>query len=64
MRQSTRNQVPITTQKILLFAIPEIETQRSLAGLRGRFIESYHSLQSRISSAKQLRQRIMEAAIV
>jgi type I restriction enzyme S subunit len=64
MRQSTRNQVPITTQKILLFAVPEIETQRSLAALRGRFIDSYHSLQSRISNAKRLRQRIMEAAIV
>jgi type I restriction enzyme S subunit len=46
MRQSTRNQVPITTQKRLLFAIPPLETQRSLAAQRARFLESRRALQS------------------
>ena len=64
MRQSTRNQVPITTQKRLLFAVPPIQTQRELAKLRGRFLNGYDYVRTRMVQLVALKQKLLEAAIV
>ncbi|UFM64858.1 restriction endonuclease subunit S [Paracoccus sp. MA] len=64
MRQSTRNQVPITTQKRLLFAIPGRELQAELSSLRDKFVLRLKALQARKASAQALQKKILEAALV
>lgn len=63
MKQSTRNQVPITTQKQLFFAIPPIEVQKELASQRSRFLAArleFHRQSERIS---KIRKALMEATL-
>jgi type I restriction enzyme S subunit len=64
MRQSTRNQVPITTQKKLLFAVPDIKRQNELASLRVHFLDAYNTLTARACASRSLRRRLLETAFV
>ena len=64
MRQSTRNQVPITTQKGLLFAIPPFEAQGSLAAQRSRFLTARLALQEQGGRVLRMQQLLLESAIV
>jgi type I restriction enzyme, S subunit len=64
MRQSTRNQVPITTQKRLLFAVPSIQTQRELAKLRSRFLRLSDKVRDRRNQLAAVKQGLLEALFV
>lgn len=64
MRQSTRNQVPITTQKRLLFAVPDRALQAELSSLRDKFVSRLKALQKRKASAQALQKIILEVALV
>jgi len=61
MRQSTRNQVPITTQKRLLFAVPPLEHQQQLAGLRAQFLLARRAIRSRLGGARELNSVLLRA---
>jgi len=64
MRQSTRNQVPITTQKGLLFAIPPPEAQEMLAAQRTRFLDARLGISSRHTQGTQLRTQLLGQLLV
>lgn len=64
MRQSTRNQVPITTQKKLLFAVPERQKQKELAKLRNHFLDADETLKVRCEVSRTLRHAFVEKEIV
>lgn len=64
MRQSTRNQVPITTQKRLLFAVPPSEIQRSLAAQRTRLLDAKRALQAYSDGYARLRSSLLESLLV
>ena len=64
MRQSTRNQVPITTQKRLLFAIPDRRLQEELSSLRDKFVERLSAIRGRKIGAQELQKKILEVALV
>jgi type I restriction enzyme S subunit len=61
MRQSTRNQVPITTQKRLLFAVPQPERQKALAAQRATFLSARGALRDQIARISQLQKTLLEA---
>ena len=63
MRQSTRNQVPITTQKRLLFAVPPLDQQHQLAAQRNQFLSARRSCQSRVEQSIELKRALMEAVL-
>jgi type I restriction enzyme, S subunit len=60
MRQSTRSQVPITTQKRLLFAIPPRDEQEKLAAQRLSFSQTRGFLTERKQDALRLQKRLLE----
>lgn len=64
MRQSTRNQVPITTQKRLLFAVPNRPRQEELASLRRRFLHAHTAAAARSGRTQAFRRELLEAALV
>jgi type I restriction enzyme S subunit len=64
MRQSTRNQVPITTQKRLLFAVPPMNQQRRLAVLRSRLSSASSSLRERGKDLARLERSLLEQSLV
>jgi type I restriction enzyme, S subunit len=64
MRQSTRNQVPITTQKRLLFAIPPIDEQKSLATQLSRFLNARVDLREHGDRVLHLQKLLLEGSIV
>ena len=66
MRQSTRNQVPITKQRLFHFHIPSIETQKVLAKnwdvMHSELREYSAKLKSKFEVLEELRQSILEQA--
>jgi type I restriction enzyme S subunit len=58
MKQSTRNQVPITQQKKLDFIIPEIEEQEKIVELSSAFIGN-ELLKNKISNNRLIKQQLI-----
>jgi type I restriction enzyme S subunit len=63
MKQSTRSQVPITTQKQLLFAVPPLDQQRYLAGFRSQFFSARRKCQTRLEEARAVKALFLGAAL-
>ena len=58
MKQSTRNQVPITTQRKLSIILPKIEQQVKIADILDKIYNNHYSIKRSILSLKGLRNKL------
>ena len=60
MKQTTRNQVPITAQKKYLFLIPPIEEQKQFAAFAVQIAKSKAAVQKALDQAQLLFDSLMQ----
>jgi len=61
MRQSTRNQVPITTQKRLLFVVPPIEKQEELSDIGSELVNTRQLLKNHLLKTRDVKNKILQS---
>jgi type I restriction enzyme, S subunit len=61
MRQSTRNQVPITTQKRLLFVVPPIEKQEELSNIGSELVSTRQLLKNHLLKTRDVKNKILQS---